>query len=176
MMGLPGTGKSFVARRLAERVDAFHLMSDSIRKQLLGISLSARRFQGYGKGIYKGNIGRKTYDEMMRRAQVFLAAGHSTIMDATFLHPDSRRRARELARKTGVPVLFVFADCPEQTVVSRLSRRKMEGSFSDATLAVYREMKRRFKPPRPGRTMVKVNTRQPLNVSLERIERALLRI
>ncbi|MBM3322907.1 hypothetical protein FJY69_05475 [candidate division WOR-3 bacterium] len=176
MMGLPGTGKSFVARRLAERLDAFHLMSDSIRKQLLGISLSARRFEGYGKGIYQGNIGRKTYDEMMGRARVFASAGHSTIMDATFLHPDSRRRARALARKTALPLLFVFADCPERTVVSRLGRRTMEGSFSDATIAVYREMKRRFKPPRPGRDTVRINTREPLSKSLARIERALLRI
>ncbi len=176
MMGLPGTGKSFVARRLAERLDAFHLMSDSIRKQLLGISLTARRFEGYGKGIYQGNIGKKTYDEMMRRARVFVSAGHNTIMDATFLHPDSRRRARALARKAGVPLLFVFADCPEKTVVSRLGRRTMEGSFSDATIAVYREMKRRFKPPRPGRNLVHINTREPLSKSLARIERALLRI
>ncbi|MEO0077433.1 MAG: AAA family ATPase, partial [candidate division WOR-3 bacterium] len=176
MMGLPGTGKSYVARHLAERLGAFHLMSDSIRKQLLGISLSARRFEGYGKGIYKGNIGRKTYDEMMRRAKTFVSAGHSTIMDATFLHPDSRRRAQALARAAGVPLLFVFADCPEKTVVSRLRRRSMEGSFSDATIAVYREMKRRFKPPRPGRSLVRINTREPLSKSLARIERALLRI
>ncbi len=176
MMGLPGTGKSFVARRLAERLDAFHLLSDSVRKQLLGISLSARRFEGYGQGIYQGNIGRRTYDELMRRARVFLAAGHNTIMDATFLHPDSRRRARALARKAGVPVLFVLVDCQENTVISRLRRRKMEGSFSDAGLSVYRAMKRRFRPPRPGRNLVRIDTREPLNRSLARIERALLRI
>ena len=75
-----------------------------------------------------------------------------------------------------MPVLFVLADCPEQTVMSRLRRRKTAASFSDADLAVYRQMKSRFKPPRPGRDLVRINTIQPVRASLARIERALLRI
>jgi predicted kinase len=176
MMGLPGVGKTYVARRLAERIDAFHLSSDSIRKQLLGIPVSQRRFAGYGKGIYKGNIGKKTYDELMRRAQVFLSGGYSVIMDATFLREDSRNRARDAAARVRVPALFVFADCPERIVKSRLRRRAMENSFSDANLDVYRAMKSRFKPPRAGREIVKIDTSQPLKRSLAKIERALLRI
>jgi len=176
MMGLPGVGKTYVARRLAERIDAFHLSSDSIRKQLLGIPVSQRRFDGYGKGIYKGNIGKKTYDELMRRAQVFLSGGYSVIMDATFLREDSRNRARDAAARVRVPALFVFADCPERIVKSRLRRRAIENSFSDANLDVYRAMKSRFKPPRAGREIVKIDTSQPLKRSLAKIERALLRI
>jgi predicted kinase len=176
MMGLPGVGKTYVARRLAERVDAFHLLSDSIRKQLLGIPVGERRSDGYGKGIYQGDIGRKTYDEMMRRGQAFLSAGYSVIMDATFLREDFRKRARDAAAKVGAPVLFVFADCPERVVRSRLERRASEYSFSDAALDVYQAMKSRFKPPRAGRGMVRIDTSQPLKRSLAKIERALLRI
>jgi aminoglycoside phosphotransferase family enzyme/predicted kinase len=176
MMGLPGVGKTYMARRLAERIDAFHLLSDSIRKQLLGIPVSERRFDGYGKGIYKGNIGKKTYDEMLRRAQVFLSAGFSVIMDATFLHDDSRNRARSSAARVGAPVLFVFADCPERIVKSRLRRRAIEHSFSDANIDVYRAMKSRFKPPRASREIVRIDTSRPLGQSLAKIERALLRI
>jgi uncharacterized protein len=176
MMGLPGVGKSYVARRLAERIDAFHFLSDSIRKQLLGISLSAGRFAGYSRDIYRGNLGKRTYDELLRRAGIYLGAGSSVIADATFLHEDSRAGARLVAKKAGVPVLFVLADCPERTVMSRLRRRKTTASFSDADLAVYRQMKSRFKPPRPGRDLVRINTIQPVRISLARIERALLRI
>jgi len=176
MMGLPGVGKTYVARRLAERVDAFHLLSDSIRKQLLGIPVGERRSDGYGKGIYRGNIGKKTYDEMMRRAQALLSAGFSVVLDATFLRKDSRQRARDAAAKVGVPVLFVFADCPERTVRSRLRRRATEYSFSDATLDVYQAIKSRFKPPRASREIVRIDTSRPLKRSLAKIERALLRI
>jgi len=176
MMGLPGVGKTYVARRLAERIDAFHFLSDSIRKQLLGIPVGQRRFEDYGKGIYKGNIGKKTYDELLRRAQIFLSAGFSVIADATFLREDTRDRARETAAKVGAPVLFVFADCPERTVRSRLRGRATEYSFSDATIDVYRAMKSRFKPPRASREVVRIDTSQPLTRSLAKIERALLRI
>jgi aminoglycoside phosphotransferase family enzyme/predicted kinase len=176
MMGLPGVGKTYVARRLAERIDAFHFLSDSIRKQLLGIPVSEHRVASYGQGIYKGNVGKKTYDEMMRRGQALLSAGYSVIMDATFLREDLRKRARDAAAKVGAPVLFVFADCPERVVRSRLERRASEYSFSDAALDVYQAMKSRFKPPRAGRGMVRIDTSQPLKRSLAKIERALLRI
>jgi uncharacterized protein len=176
MMGLPGVGKTYVARRLAERIDAFHFLSDSIRKQLLGIPVGRRQTEGYGKGIYKGSIGKKTYDELLWRAQVFLSAGFNVIADATFISEDTRESARAAAAKVGAPVLFVFADCPERTVRSRLRGRSTEYSFSDATLDVYRAMKGRFKPPRASREVVRIDTSQPLKRSLAKIERALLRI
>jgi hypothetical protein len=176
MIGLPGVGKTFVARRLAERIDAFHLLSDSIRKQLLGIPVGQRQSDGFGKGIYRGDIGKKTYDEMMRRAQTFLSAGFSVIMDATFLHEDARSSARGTAAKVGAPAMFVFAHCPERVVKSRLRRRSSEYSFSDANLGVYRAMKSRFKPPRTSREIVRIDTSKPLKRSLAKIERALLRI
>jgi hypothetical protein len=176
MMGLPGTGKTFIARRLAARTGAFHLLSDSIRKQLLGIPVTERRWEGYNKGIYRGNIGKKTYDEMFRRAGVFLGAGQSVILDATFLHPESRERARETARRAGVGVRFLLAECPEPTVRRRLVRREIEHSFSDANVEVYLAMKRRFAPPRSERDVMRINTRQPAAQLVKRIERALLHL
>jgi aminoglycoside phosphotransferase family enzyme/predicted kinase len=176
MMGLPGVGKTYLARRLAERMDAFHFLSDSIRKQLLGIPVGRRQTEDYGSGIYQGNISGKTYAELLRRSQVFLSSGFSVIADATFLSEDSRRQARAAAAKAGVPVLFVFADCSERTIRSRLKRRAGEYSFSDATLDVYRAMKSRFKPPMASRGIVRIDTSEPLERTLAKIERALLRL
>ena len=173
-MGLPGVGKTYVARKLAERIDAFHLLSDSIRRQLLGIPISSRRYEGYDRNIYRGNIGKKTYDEMLRRAAMFLSSGHSVVMDATFLHPDSRKRVEAVAARAKVPFLFVYAECPERIVKSRLRHREIESSFSDADLEVYRSMKSRFKPPRVTRHLIRVDTTNPLSVTLAKIERALL--
>jgi aminoglycoside phosphotransferase family enzyme/predicted kinase len=191
MMGLPGVGKTYVAQRLAERTGAFHFLSDSVRKQLLGIPVGERQLADYGKGIYGGDIGRRTYDELLRRSRVYLSAGLSVIADATFLSEDSQERAGDTAARSHVPVLFVFVDCPERVVRSRLRRRAGEYSFSDATLEVYRAMKSRYFPPQAPsfklRTrksclrygvcgFVEVDTSQPLKRSLAKIERALLRI
>ncbi|HTW92028.1 MAG TPA: AAA family ATPase [bacterium] len=176
MMGLPGVGKTYVARRLAERTGAFHFLSDSVRKQLLGIPVGSRQVENFGGGIYKGDISEKTYAELLRRAQVFLSAGFSVIADATFLSEDSRERALKAAAKAAAPVLFVFADCPERTVRSRLRKRAGEYSFSDATIDIYREMKSRFNPPQVGPGTIRIDTSLPLERSLAKIERALLRI
>jgi len=191
MMGLPGVGKTYVARRLAERIGAFHFLSDSIRKQLLGIPVGQPQSEGFGGGIYQGNVSEKTYAELLRRARVFLSSGFSVITDATFLGEDSRERARETAKRAGVPVLFVFADCPERTVQSRLRRRAGEYTFSDATIDIYRAMKSRYFKPRASSFkfqtrksclrsgacgFVEIDTSEPLGRSLAKIERALLRI
>lgn len=174
--GLPGTGKTYLAQRLAARLGAFHLMTDSIRKQLLGIPVGAPRYEGYDKGIYAPAISRRTYTEMLRRARTFLEAGQSAVLDATFLREDSRAEVRELARRAGVPLLFVHADCPEKTVVGRMRRRGRQQGLSDADIAVYRRMKRRFLRPQVSRELVRVDTRRPVSASLARIERALLRV
>jgi hypothetical protein len=191
MMGLPGVGKTYVARRLAERIGAFHLLSDSVRKQLLGLPVGQRQIEDYGSGIYRGNISEKTYAELLRRARVFLSSGFSVIADATFLGEDSRKRAREVAKRAGVPVLFVFADCRERIVRSRLHRRAGEYSFSDATFDVYRAMKSRYFRPQTSSFkrqtresclrhgaggFVEIDTSHPLGRSLAKIEHALLRI
>jgi aminoglycoside phosphotransferase family enzyme/predicted kinase len=176
MMGLPGTGKTFIARKLAERLGAMHLLSDSVRKQLLGIPLDAGRYEGYDSTIYQGNVGKRTYDELFARARLFLERGQGVVMDATFLHPDSRQRAAALAAGAGAGCLFALADCPESTVRRRLRHRAMGGSFSDADWQVYRSMKSRFAPPRPGPNLIRIDTSRPTGPNLAKIERALLRL
>ena len=61
-------------------------------------------------------------------------------------------------------------------MLSRLRRRSGEYSVSDAKPHVYLEMKSRFKPPVPGREIVRIDTSEPLGRSLAKIERALLRL
>ncbi len=176
MLGLPGTGKSYIAERLAERIDAYHLMSDSIRKQLAGVPVKMLHRSGTEQGLYTRTLGIKTYRELLRRARMFASAGHRVIVDATFLHPDSRAEARATAKKLGVPLLFVHADCPEKTIKTRMRRRAHRTTFSDADLKIYRAMKQRFDPPETGPGLVRIDTRQPVSRSLNEIERALLRL
>ncbi|MEO0025329.1 MAG: AAA family ATPase [candidate division WOR-3 bacterium] len=174
--GLPGVGKSFLARHFAARTLAMHLLSDSIRKQLCGIPVSARRFDGYDRGIYAPEVSQRTYDELFHRAEVFLVGGISVVLDATFTGEESRQRCRELADRLGVKLLMVLVDCPERTVISRLRRRANQAGFSDANLEIYRIMKERFKPPRSSPGLLRIDSRQPVRRSLEQIERRLNRI
>jgi len=176
MFGLPGSGKSYLGQRLAERLDALHLMTDSIRKQLLGLPVGGRAFEGYTRDIYAPAVSKRTYRELLRRGRSYLKAGQTVILDGTFLYEDSRDEVRSLAKRVGAPVLFVHTHCPEKTITGRMRRRRSELSLSDADVEVYRDMKRRFTMPRTGKDLVRVDSRQPVNRSLVRIERALLRL
>ncbi len=176
VMGLPGTGKSYLARMVAARQLAIHLMSDSIRKQILGIPVDEHRFEGYGQGIYTSAISQKTYEEMLRRAEVFIRGGQSVILDATFLAQETRDRCRKLAKRLGLPVLFVWTDCPEDVVVRRLRRRVTSRSLSDANIDVYRAMRTGFTPPPASQDLIRIDTRKPINRLLDRIEHALLHL
>ena len=69
-IGLPGVGKTYLASRLARKLDCYHLRSDILRKELTEVPVGEHRFEGMNKGIYTSNISARTYDEMLRRRQV----------------------------------------------------------------------------------------------------------
>lgn len=176
VFGLPGTGKSYLAKRFAEKTFAAHLLSDSIRKQLADIGVWTHRFADYRQGIYSPEMTKKTYDELFRRAEVFLKSGERVILDATFPSEDSRNRCRELAARLKVPARLVFVHHPEAVALRRLTRRRKTETFSDANVKVYRAMKERFIFPKGEEEVIKINTAKPLKESLSKIERALLHL
>jgi len=176
VFGLPGVGKTYLARRLAEKHLAMHLLSDSIRKQLCNVPVTEHRFEGYGKGLYASGVSQRTYAEMFNRAEMFLRGRISVILDATFTSEESRERCRQLAKKLNVPLLFIWVTCPEKTVVSRLRRRANRAGFSDANLTIYRIMKEKFIPPAPAPDLIQIDSRQKTERLLIQIEKRLNRL
>lgn len=175
-IGLPGVGKTYLASRLARKLDCYHLRSDILRKELTEVPVGEHRFEGMNKGIYTSNISARTYDEMLRRARYYLSAGRTVILDATFSMADGRRRAEALARACNARFLMVDCVCPVKTALSRINRRKHEFSFSDATPEVYQRIRRNFDPVRKSRHAIRADTSQPVTGLLRKIEAALLRL
>ena len=107
---------------------------------------------------------------MFRRAESALGEGHSVVIDATF--PDRKRRAMAaaVARRSGAAHVPVECRCPEKTVVERLRERRKKPSLSDADVAVYRELKKRYLPPR--RRTVRVRTDRDLESACAQIAAA----
>jgi predicted kinase len=130
--GLPGTGKSYFCRRLAERLSFLILESDALRKLLFNLpTYSASENTHLFRTIYY------LIEELLRK-------GMPVILDATNLEERHRERIYNIAERLNARLIMVRVEAPPELVQKRLQARtekkNMEDS-SDADWTVYQKMK-----------------------------------
>jgi len=126
--GLPGVGKSTLAKNLAPMINAIILSSDKIRKEL------------FPNPTYSSFERKLVYDIMIMLAKYLNDAKCNCILDATFNREDSRMEIKEKLRLGDKQFYIVECFCPDEVVLSRLKSRKDD--YSDATIEVYQKMKK----------------------------------
>lgn len=137
--GPSGTGKSGLTRLVAEEMGAELISSDVVRKGLFGIKPDEHRYEALGEGIYSANTSKWTYEEISKLARDALVAGRPAILDATFLKEEGRKKAKDLAVNTGARFFIIETTCPEEVATKRIVKRIKSGSYSDATIDVYKK-------------------------------------
>jgi len=143
--GVSGSGKSTVARRLADRLGFEWLRSDEIRKRLAGVASAERLTVSYGTGAYSHEFTQKTYAALLGEAAARLHDGVGVIVDATFAAPAHRAEALALAERAHVPVLFVECVASHEEIVRRLTARARRiDEISDADVATYLRQRGEF--------------------------------
>lgn len=142
--GLPATGKSWLAERVARALGAAVHASDLRRKQLAGLAPEQRG----GAELYTPEAKRATYESLLADARRDLGRGHSVLIDGTFGEASWRRPFLDLAEELGAPIVLLEARASEATVVARLEARRHDvHAASDADLAVYRALAARWETP-----------------------------
>jgi aminoglycoside phosphotransferase family enzyme/predicted kinase len=170
--GLAGTGKSTIARGLAERTGFKVLSSDEVRKRLAGIGAEERRVERFGGGIYAPDFTERTYAALFEQARPLLLKGRSVIVDATFLRREHRRAATRLAREAGAQFACLELQLNDEEARKRLDRRIRDRvGPSDASWETYRAQKQRFQRPAevPDDRRIAVNAKHPLRTQLRRV-------
>jgi predicted kinase len=129
VLGLPGTGKSYFAEKLANQLGAVHINSDRLR--------NARRAQG------KYTIGDKLliYRGMADKTGQALDQGKSVIVDATFYKCMMIDLFMKLAKDHESPIRFIKIEADETLVQARLRRARTD---SEADFQVYLKIKDEF--------------------------------
>lgn len=128
--GLPGTGKSYFCRKLAERLPFVVLESDVLRKILFSppsysLVESARLFRAINLLIEK-----------------LLKKGISLILDATNLSERYREQLQNIADRLDAKLILVRVEAPPEVVRQRLiTRQENLENKSDADWEVYQRMK-----------------------------------
>lgn len=132
--GLPGTGKSTLAARVAAALGAVLIRSDEVRKQLAGLEPGVSAAAPFGQGLYRPEMTEATYTELLGQARAALAGGQSVVADASWHEPRWRDEVRSLAAAVTADLSEFRCVLPTEVIMERIKGRS--GGPSDATADV----------------------------------------
>jgi len=159
--GLPGTGKSTLSRKLAKRINATLLKTDSVRREL------------FDKPSYNEEEKEVVYRTIFIMAR-YLLPWQNVVIDGTFYRRKIRHRVYEVARRTGTEMQVVECTCPEHVIRRRMERRVYRTkAISDADYDVYLKIKRLFEPINRRHIVVDTSgsSRESIRKVLKELER-----
>lgn len=132
--GLPGTGKTTIAKRIAKELRAGYLSTDRIRKKLI----KQRKYSENEKTV--------VYREMFDIAEQRLKNKKSLVLDGTFYKDEFREKARAIAKKYRTRYFMIECVLNENELERRIKKRNKKESVSEADFLVYLRVKKQFQP------------------------------
>ena len=128
VFGLPGSGKSYFASKLASCMEAEHINSDRVRKQL------------FIHRTYSPTEKLAVYNDMLVHMKEAIAQKKSLVIDATFFKDEIRKK---FIREAGETIFFIEVRADESVIRERLEQRRPD---SEADFTVYKMIEGQFEP------------------------------
>lgn len=165
--GLSGSGKTWLASRLATEMGAIHVRSDIERKRLFGIAQEVRSSEAEKAELYSSTASARTYASLLEIAGGVIAAGLPVVVDATFLEAGFRERFRSLAARLAVPFIILDCQASTETLRKRVAQRdRLRADASEADLKVLEKQLSGLVPlsPQEQPVVLAVQTDAPLDI------------
>jgi uncharacterized protein len=132
--GGPRTGKSTIARSLADATACLHLRSDEVRRDFAAAPRAVRvAHDRFNRGMYTPAVTARTYAMLASRTRTLMRAGYSVILDATFPSASSRAMAGRLARECHADLVEIECHAPVSVVEQRSKELNRLDDLSEAT-------------------------------------------
>jgi len=157
MMGLSGSGKTWLASRLAPAIGALHLRSDVERKRLAGLTELQSSGSQVGSGLYAPRFSAQVAEHLARAAESILVGGYTVIVDATFNLRADRDRFANLGSRLALPVCVVTCHAPIEVLRSRIETRRCQArDASEADTQVLEWQQAHHEPLRPEESFLTI--------------------
>ncbi len=145
--GLIGTGKSTIARSLAQTLAASWLRTDEIR--LREFSHRRGQDQGFAEGLYASHVSELVYQRLIRRAEALIREGRSVVCDGMFSQASGREQLRQIAKRSGASFHLFECVVPRAIAMRRVARRyAAQADLSEAQPQHYDRLRADFEPVR----------------------------
>lgn len=129
VMGLPGSGKSYFAEKLAKMLNAKYLSSDRVRNVI------------NMKGKYSLSEKMHVYQWLADLTEGALEEYSKVVIDASFYLNQTRDLFLQIAQRHQVPIQFILIETPLYLLKKRLEKPRKD---SEADYLVYEKIKKEF--------------------------------
>ncbi len=134
LAGLPGTGKSTLARKLARRYRLEHISTDSVRKRIF----RDVKQNSFGRGSYSQRQRNVVYDTIYYVLYTLLKHGVGCVLDGTFYQDKLRSKVGRICARFDATFVLVIVEAPEDLIRKRFEERAKRNrrTLSDADIKV----------------------------------------
>jgi predicted kinase len=147
MLGYPGSGKSYFAKRLAPEIKAVRLNGDSIRHNM---------FTDEKQRWYPRN-NPLVFGALDYAAQEILKAGYSVIYDASHNRRVDRTKAAKLGEPFGVTPIIIWIQTTKETAKKRRETRDQALDQPDVPAKRFEELVANLAPPEPNEKCIVID-------------------